>query len=197
MMTKKVFFTLSTIVLLFAIGHIFTIGYGFGYDAISRTDKAVEQAKQSGYQPSHLAVIYERRVEQRNDFLHLEVDTTYRAIGRHAFQYKMICDREITLRAYDGAYIDCSDMAASCFVFADNNRKWQLAGEQKQIIDQKCKSATTSIDGEEYKAYYTLALPHCAVEAQPSQLYEGLILEAYDTDGSYSLKAIHIAQHLG
>ena len=197
MMTKKVFFTLSTIVLLFAIGHIFTIGYGFGYDAISRTDRAVEQAKQSGYQPSHLAVIYERRVEQRNDFLHLEVDTTYRAIGRHAFQYKMICDREITLRAYDGAYIDCSDMAASCFVFADNNRKWQLAGEQKQIIDQKCKSATTSIDGEEYKAYYTLALPHCAVEAQPSQLYEGLILEAYDTDGSYSLKAIHIEQHLG
>lgn len=197
MMTKKVFFTLSTIVLLFAIGHIFTIGYGFGYDAISRTERAVEQAKQSGYQPSHLAVIYERRVEQRNDFLHLEVDTTYRAIGRHAFQYKMICDREMTLRAYDGAYIDCSDMAASCFVFADNNRKWQLAGEQKQIIDQKCKSATTSIDGEEYKAYYTLALPHCAVEAQPSQLYEGLILEAYDTDGSYSLKAIHIAQHLG
>lgn len=196
-MTKKVFFTLSTIVLLFAIGHIFTIGYGFGYDAISRTDRAVEQAKQSGYQPSHLAVIYERRVEQRNDFLHLEVDTTYRAIGRHAFQYKMICDREITLRAYDGAYIDCSDMAASCFVFADNNRKWQPAGEQKQIIDQKCKSATTNIDGEEYKAYYTLALPHCAVEAQPSQLYEGLILEAYDADGSYSLKAIHIAQHLG
>ncbi|MBQ3197760.1 MAG: hypothetical protein IJB63_06535 [Alistipes sp.] len=197
MMTKKVFFTLSTIVLIFAIGHIFTIGYGFGYDAISRTERAVEQAKQSGYQPSHLAVIYERRVEQRNDFLHLEIDTTYRAIGRHAFQYKTICDREITLRAYDGAYIDCSDMAASCFVFADNNRKWQLAGEQKQIIDQKCKSATTSIDGEEYKAYYTLALPHCAVEAQPSQLYEGLILEAYDADGSYSLKAIHIAQHLG
>ncbi|MBR2008102.1 MAG: hypothetical protein IKA01_09040 [Alistipes sp.] len=197
MMTKKVFFTLSTIVLLFAIGHIFTIGYGFGYDAISRTDRAVKQAKQSGYQPSHLAVIYERRVEQRNDFLHLEVDTTYRAIGRHAFQYKTICDREITLRAYDGAYIDCSDMAASCFVYADNNRKWQLAGEQKQIIDQKCKSATTNIDGEEYKAYYTLALPHCAVEAQPSQLYEGLILEAYDADGSYSLKAIHIAQHLG
>lgn len=197
MMTKKVFFTLSTIVLIFAIGHIFTIGYGFGYDAISRTDRAVEQAKQSGYQPSHLAVIYERKVEQRNDFLHLEVDTTYHSIGRHAFQYKTICDREITLRAYDGAYIDCSDMAASCFVFADNNRKWQLAGEQKQIIDQKCKSATTSIDGEEYKAYYTLALPHCAVEAQPSQLYEGLILEVYDTDGSYSLKAIHIAQHLG
>lgn len=197
MMTKKVFFTLSTIILIFAIGHIFTIGYGFGYDAISRTERAVEQAKQSDYQPSHVAVIYERRVEQRNDFLHLEIDTAYRAIGRHAFQYKMICDREITLRAYDGAYIDCSDMAASCFVFADNNRKWQLAGEQKQIIDQKCKSATTSIDGEEYKAYYTLALPHCAVEAQPSQLYEGLILEAYDADGSYSLKAIHIAQHLG
>lgn len=197
MMTKKVFFTLSTIILIFAIGHIFTIGYGFGYDAISRTERAVKQAKQSDYQPSHVAVIYERTVEQRNDFLHLEIDTTYRAIGRHAFQYKMICDREITLRAYDGAYIDCSDMAASCFVFADNNRKWQLAGEQKQIIDQKCKSATTSIDGEEYKAYYTLALPHCAVEAQPSQLYEGLILEAYDTDGSYSLKAIHIAQHLG
>ena len=197
MMTKKVFFTLSTIVLLFAIGHIFTIGYGFGYDAISRTERAVKQAKQSDYQPSHVAVIYERTVEQRNDFLHLEIDTTYRAIGRHAFQYKMICDREMTLRAYDGAYIDCSDMAASCFVFADNNRKWQLAGEQKQIIDQKCKSATTSIDGEEYKAYYTLALPHCAVEAQPSQLYEGLILEAYDADGSYSLKAIHIAQHLG
>ena len=197
MMTKKVFFTLSTIVLLFAIGHIFTIGYGFGYDAISRTERAVEQAKQSGYQPSHVAVIYERTVEHRNDFLHLEIDTTYRAIGRHAFQYKMICDREITLRAYDGAYIDCSDMAASCFVFADNNRKWQPAGEQKQIIDQKCKSATTNIDGEEYKAYYTLALPHCAVEAQPSQLYEGLILEAYDADGSYSLKAIHIAQHLG
>ena len=197
MMTKKVFFTLSTIVLLFAIGHIFTIGYGFGYDAISRTERAVKQAKQSDYQPSHLAVIYERTVEQRNDFLHLEVDTTYRAIGRHAFQYKTICDREITLRAYDGAYIDCNDMAASCFVFADNNRKWQLAGEQKQIIDQKCKSATTSIDGEEYKAYYTLALPHCAVEAQPSQLYEGLILEAYDADGSYSLKAIHIAHHLG
>lgn len=197
MMTKKVFFTLSTIVLLFAIGHIFTIGYGFGYDAISRTEIAVKQAKQSDYQPSHLAVIYERRVEQRNDFLHLEIDTTYHSIGRHAFQYKMICDREITLRAYDGAYIDCSDMAVDCFVFADNNRKWQLAGEQKQIIDQKCKSATTSIDGEEYKAYYTLALPHCAVEAQPSQLYEGLILEAYDTDGYYSLKAIHIAQHLG
>ena len=182
---------------MLAVGHIFTIGYGFGYDAISRTEIAVKQAKQGNYQPSHIAVIYERKVEQRNDFLHLEIDTTYRAIGRHAFQYKMICDREITLRAYDGAYIDCSDMAASCFVFADNNRKWQLAGEQKQIIDQKCKSATTDIDGEKYKAYYTLALPHCAVGAQANQLYEGLILEVYDAAGSYALKAIHIAQHLG
>ena len=194
---KTLFLVISAIALMLAIGHIFTIGYGFGYDAISRTEIALEQAKQNDYKPSHLAVIYERTVEQRSDFLHLEVDTTYRAIGRHAFQYKMICDREMTLRAYDGAYIDCSDMAASCFVFADNNRKWQLAGEQKQIIDQKCKSATTDIDGEKYKAYYTLALPHCAVGAQASQLYEGLILEAYDTDGSYALKAIHIAQHLG
>lgn len=194
---KKLFLATSAIAIMLAVGHIFTIGYGFGYDAISRAEIAVKQATQDGYQPSYLAVIYERNIGQRNDFLHLEIDTTYRAIGRHAFQYKMICDREITLRAYDGAYIDCSDMAASCFVFADNNRKWQLAGEQKQIIDQKCKSATTDIDGEEYKAYYTLALPHCAVGAQASQLYEGLILEAYDTDGSYALKAIHIAQHLG
>ena len=194
---KKLFLATSAIAIMLAVSHIFTIGYGFGYDAISRTEIAVKQAKQGNYQPSHIAVIYERKVEQRNDFLHLEIHTTYRAIGRHAFQYKMICDRELTLRAYDGTYIDCSDMAASCFVFADNNRKWQLAGEQKQIIDQKCKSATTDIDGEEYKAYYTMALPHCAVGAQASQLYEGLILDAYDTYGSYALKAIHIAQQLG
>ena len=122
---------------MLAVRHIFTVGYGFGYDAISRTEMALVQAKQNGYKPSHLAVIYERTVEQRSDFLHLEIDTTYRAIGRHAFHYEMICDREITLRAFDGEYIDCSEIASNCFVFAENNRQWQIGNEQKQIIDLK------------------------------------------------------------
>ena len=84
---KKLFWATSAIAIMLAVGHIFTIGYGFGYDVISRAEIAVEQATQDGYQPSYLAVIYERKVEQRSDFLHLEIDTTYRAIGRHAFQY--------------------------------------------------------------------------------------------------------------
>ena len=194
---KKLFLVISAIALMLAIGHIFTIGYGFAYDAISRTEIALEQAKQNDYKPSHLAVIYERKVEQRSDFLHLEVDTTYRAIGRHAFHYEMICDREMTLRAYDGAYIDCSEIAANCFVFADNNRQWLIGNGQKQIIDQKCQSATIDIDGQEYRAWYTTALPHCAKNARPDKMLEGLILEASNTDGSYTLKAKHIAQHLG
>ena len=194
---RKLFLAAFTTAIIFTVGHIFTIGYGFGYDTIIRTQIAAEQAKQNYYQPSHLAVIYERQVEQRNDFLHLEIDTTYRSIGRHAFHYEMICDQEVTLRAFDGEYVDCSEIAANCFVFAENNRQWQLGKEQKQVIDQKCESATTNIDGQEYRAWYTTALPHCAKDARPSKLLEGLILEANDADGYYSLKAKYIAQHLG
>ena len=194
-MSKRVFFVISALAILLSAGHIFTIGYGFGYDAISRAEMSIEQAKR--YQPSHLAVIYERTVDGRSDLLHLEIDTTYRAIGSNAFHYKMICDREITVRAFDGEYADCSEIAANCFVFAENNRKWQLGRESRTIIDQECNSATTTIDGEEYKAWYATALPHCDKDAQQERRLEGLILEARSANGSYTLKAKYIAQHLG
>lgn len=194
-MAKKAFLVITALVILLSAGHMFTVGYGFGYDAISRAEMNIEQAKR--YQPSHLAVIYERTVEGRSDLLHLEIDTTYRAIGSNAFHYKMICDREITIRAFDGEYTDCSEMAANCFIFADNNRKWQLGRERRTIIDHECNSATTTIDGNEYKAWYTTALPHCDEGAQMDRMLEGLILEAYSTNGHYTLKAKYIAQHLG
>ncbi len=194
---KKLFLATSAIAIMLAVGHIFTIGYGFGYDVISRAEIAIEQATKDGYQPSHLAVIYERNVGQRNDFLHLEIDTTYRAIGRNAFRYEMICDHEVSLRAFDGEYTDCSEIAANCFIFADNSRQWQISQERKLIIDQQCKLATINIDGQEYRAWYTTALPHCAKNARPNKIMRGLILEASNAVGSYTLKAKHIAQHLG
>lgn len=192
---KKLFLAIFTVAIVLAVGHIFTIGYGIGYDAISRSNMAVEQAKR--YEPTHLAVIYERTVGERSDFLHLEVDTTYRSIGRHAFHYQMICDREIKMRAYDGNYVDCSDIAANCFIFNNNQRKWQLHSGHREIIDQRCELAIINIDGMEYSAWYTTALPHYDRDSHPSQLYEGLILEVYNAEGSYELKAKQITQHLG
>ena len=195
MATKKRFFVICLLAIALAVTHIFTIGYGFGYDAISIARQQYNEAKQ--YKPSYLAVIYERKCEQRSDFLHLEIDTTYHEIGRKAFHYEVICNRDIKVRAFDGSYIDCSEVAERCFVYADNGLEWKRLNSQRRIIDQNCNEARVKIDGEEYSVWYTTALPHCEDGAKPRKHYEGLILEASNESGTYSLKAKHIRQHLG
>lgn len=195
MSAKKSFLAVFSVVLLIAVVHIFTVGYGFGYDAISISRQAVRDAKQ--YNPSHLAVIYERQVDKRNDFLHLEIDTTYRAIGRNAFLREVVCDRQLRLRAFDGSYIDCSKQAERCFILADNGLEWQTLSHKRQIIGQECLAAEAYIDGKRYQAWYTMALPHLEDGAKESKELAGLILEASDSEGRYSLRAKYIAQHLG
>ena len=74
-------------IVLMVLSHIFTIGYGTGFQSRGRAMLALQQAKQhsQSYTPSLLTVNYERQNGTTEDILRLEIDTTYRPIGKNAF----------------------------------------------------------------------------------------------------------------
>ena len=170
-------------------------GYGAGHAAISQQKLTAQQAKQ--YQPSQLDVIYERLSDNKQDFLHLKIDTTYHRIGKGNYTREVLCNREFSLREFDGSYNDCSDAIAHCFVEGDAERKWQSGEATKAIAGNNCYRAVTTFADKSWEAWYTTSLPHLAEGAKAKDLFEGLILEARDAEGEYELKAKYITQYIG
>ena len=170
-------------------------GYGAGHAAISQQKLTAQQAKQ--YQPSQLDVIYERLSDNKQDFLHLKIDTTYHKIGKGNYTHEVLCSREFSLREVDGSYNDCSDAIAHCFVEGDADRKWQSGEATKSIAGNNCYRVVTTFADKSWEAWYTTSLPHLAEDAKAKDHFEGLILEVRDANGEYELKAKYITQYIG
>ncbi|MBR4854792.1 MAG: hypothetical protein IKU88_08705 [Alistipes sp.] len=170
-------------------------GYGVGHIAISQQELAALQAKQ--YQPSQVDVIYERLSDNKQDFLHLKIDTTYHRIGKGNYTREVLCNREYSFREFDGSYNDCLNAVAHCFVEGDAERKWQSGDATKKIAGNNCYRAVTTFTDKSWEAWYTTSLPHLAEGAKAKDLFEGLILEARDAEGEYELKAKYITQYIG
>ena len=178
------------------IGYIaLSTGYGVGHSAISQQEHIAQQAKQ--YLPSQLDVIYERLSDNKQDFLHLKIDTTYHKIGKGSYTREVLCHREFSLREFDGSYNDCSDAAAHCFVKGDKAREWQSGKATKSIAGNNCYRVVTTFADKSWEAWYTTSLPHLAEGAKAKDHFEGLILEVRDAKGEYELKAKYITQYIG
>ena len=176
-----------------ALTHAFTIGYGSGFKSRGRTMLAVEQARQ--YTPSHLTIHYERRMHSKQDILRLEIDTTYRPIGKGAFTYEVICDRAIALHSTDEEMFSPSE-AKQCFV-EGANRKWLKQNGHTTIEGYDCWASTTSDESASWLAWYTTELPHCAKGTTTNDGLKGLILHVEDSEGKYTLHATKIDVKIG
>ena len=188
-------YTLAAITLiLVAVYHIFTVSYGRYNEIVYATTQTV--ASHESYADEHLSVIYERKINECSDFLHLKVDTTYRQIGKGAFRYELLCDRSFSLRSFDGEYHNISNVVEACFMDMDD-RDWNNTGSRRRITGYDCQRATALIDNKAYEAWYTEALPHRKPRSKVSDTYRGLVLEMRDAEGSYSLQVKYIEQQIG
>lgn len=176
-----------------ALTHMFTIGYGVGFQKRGKIMLAMEQAKQ--YTSSHLTVHYERKMHDKQDILRLEIDTTYRQIGKGAFTYEVICDRTIALHS-SGEYAFPTNEARQCFV-EGATRKWVKQNRHHSIEGYHCWTATTMDNNTSWLAWYTTELPHCAEGATISDGLKGLILHVEDSKGEYRLHATKIDVKIG
>ena len=193
-MSKRTYIILSVAVLFVAIYQVFTLGYGCA-DKINYTaEQLLDEHK--AYADEHLAVIYERKMGGNTDFLHLQIDTTYHEIGKGAYKHEILCKRSYTLRCFDGKYEDMSDAVAECFI---SGKEWQEANGTNHgtIMGYDCYRATTTIDGRAYEAWYTTSLPHLRHGSRAADNNCGLILEAHDTEGGYTLGVRYIGEQIG
>ena len=193
-MIKRLYTILATALLLIAVYHVFNIGYGSYNEIEYAADKIVKSHE--SYADEHLSVIYERKIDECSDFLHLQVDTTYRQIGKGAFRYELLCDRSFSLRSFDDEYHNISNVVEACFVDVED-KDWNNTGARRHIMDYDCQRATTLIDNKAYEAWYTEALPHRHPKSKVSDTYRGLVLEMRNAEGSYSLRAKYIGQQIG
>ena len=192
-MIKRLYTFLAAALLFIAVYQVFNIGYG-SYNEIEFTT-AQTIANHESYANERLSVIYERKINECSDFLHLQVDTTYRQIGKGAYKHEILCDRSFSLRSFDGEYHNISNEAA-CFVDVED-RDWNNTGGRRRIMDYDCQRATALINGKPYEAWYTEALPHRHPKSKVSDTYRGVVLEMRDAEGSYSLRAKYIGQQIG
>ena len=193
-MIKRLYTILATALLLVSVYQVFNIGYGSYNDIEYAADKIVKSHE--SYADEHLSVIYERKIDECSDFLHLQVDTTYRQIGKGAFRYELLCDRSFSLRSFDGEYHNISNVVEACFVDMDD-RDWNNTGSRRRIMDYDCQRVTALIDNKAYEAWYTEALPHRHPKSKVSDTYRGLVLEMRNAEGSYSLQVKYIGQQIG
>lgn len=178
-------------IVLLALMHIFTVGYGVGFESRGRAMIALEQAQQAQkYAPTHLTIDYLRQMRGEEDILRLEIDTTYRAIGKGAFSYEMICDRKFALQSASGEHFT-ADEAKRCFI-EGAERRWTKIDRYKSINGYNCWAAATSDGGQQWQAWYTTELPHCSDGAKVTDGLRGLILAIRSGDGSYSLRVATI-----
>ena len=101
-MVKNICRILATALIFIAVYQVFTLGYGCSSEIEYQTEKAIATHKH--YADEHLSVIYERRIDSKTDFVHLQVDTTYHEIGKGAYRYEVLCKREYNLRSFDNGY---------------------------------------------------------------------------------------------
>ena len=193
--TAKMVTALVVMVVAVIAGLTFSAGYGAGHSAICQQEHLAELAKH--YPTSHIDVIYERTLSGKQDFLHLEIDTTYHKIGKGNYTREVLCSREFSLREFDVSYRDCGDVVAQCFVEGNASRKWESGEATKSIAGNKCYRAVTDSESKQWEAWYTTTLPHIAEGARVADHYAGLILEARDAKGEYELKAKYITQYIG
>lgn len=191
----KVGYVVAIAVVVALIGFSGSTGYGSGHSAISNQKYLAQQVKQ--YQPSHVDVIYERTISGKQDFLHLEIDTTYHKIGKGNYIHEVLCNRDYSLRTFDGKYHDCSKMVAQCFVEGSTSINWQATEATKTISGNKCSRVVAAFTTKSWEAWYTKELPYLAEGAKATDNYNGLILEVRDADGQYELKAKYITQYIG
>ena len=193
-MIKRLYTFLVAALLFIAVYQVFNIGYG-SYNEIEYTT-AQTFANHESYADEHLSVIYERKIDECSDFLHLQVDTTYRQIGKGAYKHEILCKRSYTLRSFDGKYEDMSDAVAECFI---SGKEWQEANGTNHgtIMGYDCYRATTTIDGRAFEAWYTTSLPHLRHGSRAVDNNCGLILEAHDAEGGYTLGVRYIGEQIG
>lgn len=183
----------TIVVVALVLGHALTIGYGSGFSLRSRAMMAAQQAKR--YTPSQLIVEYERHNNDVKDMLRLEIDTTYRAIGRGSFCYETICDRKITLQASSGEHFT-AEQARNCFIEGGSHR-WTRQHGKREIKGYDCGSSLAVEDGLLWQAWHTSQLPHCCADATTHDGLQGLILAAQSGDGRWSLRATTIDLKIG
>ena len=193
-MIKRLYTILATALLLVSVYHVFNIGYGSYNEIEYAADKIVKSHE--SYADEHLSVIYERKIDECSDFLHLQVDTTYRQIGKGAFRYELLCYRSFSLRSFDGEYHNISNVVEACFVDMDD-KDWNNTGFRRRITGYDCQRATALINNKAYEAWYTEALPHRHPKSKVSDTYRGLVLEMRDAGGRYSLQVKYIGQQIG
>ncbi len=191
-MTKRIYPILTLAAIIVAIYQIFTLGYGGSAEIEYSTRQTIE--KHTNHATEHLSVIYERKIGNKTDFIHLQVDTTYHAIGKGRYQHEVICNRKYSLRSFDDQYHGMNNAIAACFAESD---EWDIKDVYSRIMDYKCRQATKLIDGEKYEAWYTTALPHQRPQSRAMDKNRGLILKAYNASGNYSLTARYIEQQIG
>ena len=189
----KIFIAGTIAIVAIVLTHAFTIGYGSGYKSRGRAMLAVEQAKQ--YTPSHLTIHYERKMLDKQEILRLEIDTTYRKIGKGAFTYEVICDRFIALHSSGEEKFTTAE-AKQCFI-EGANRKWITQNGHHTIEGYDCWSSVASDEKTSWLAWYTTELPHCAEGATISDGLKGLILHVEDSKGEYKLHATKIDVKIG
>lgn len=183
-------------VILVAMMHIFTVGYGVGFESRGKAMIALQQAQMvQKYAPSHLTIHYSRQMRGVEDILRLEIDTTYRAIGKGVFSYEMICDRKLALQSVSGERFT-EDEAKLCFI-EGTERKWTNTNRHKSISGYNCWAAAISDNGQQWQAWYTTELPHCSDGAKVTDGLKGLIMMLRSVDGDYTLRATAINENRG
>ena len=171
-------------------------GYGDGHLALKKQSEIAQKAK--SYNDSQVDVIYERTMGGKQDWLHLEVDTTYHKVGKGNFTYKTLCNREFTLRAYDSQYEDWGNAYKHCFIESEGEKEWNLAPKEPiKLLGYEVLGATMTSQDNGWRVWYTEELPHIEDGATSKDSYKGLILEAMDSRGEYHLKAKYIKLNIG
>ena len=171
-------------------------GYGDGHLALKKQSEIAQKAK--SYKDSQVDVIYERTMGGKQDWLHLEIDTTYHKVGKGNFTYKILCNREFTLRAYDSQYEDWGNAYKHCFIEGEGEKEWNLASKEPiKLLGYEALGATMTTQDNGWRVWYTEELPHIEDGATSKDSYKGLILEAIDSRGEYHLKAKYIKLNIG
>ncbi len=192
-MKSRISVWVAIVVIAVVLTHAFTIGYGSGFKSRGEAMLALQNARR--YTPSHLAITYERTIGENQDFMRLEIDTTYRHISKRTFTYEVVCDREIRLYGANNESFSAEE-ASRCFV-EGCGRKWLQQGSDRRISGYDCLLATMSLDDVSWQAWYTTSLPHCSAGAIVKDSKQGLILELSNTKGDYTLRAADISLIIG
>lgn len=178
------------------IGFTMMTGYGDGHMAIKQ-ESAIAKNTMS-YNDSQMDVIYERMMNGKQDWLHLTVDTTYHKVGKGDYTYKVLCNREFSLRAYDSGYEDWGNGYKHCFIEGEGVKEWRVTSEQaKSFLGYETRVAEYWSNENRWQVHYTEMLPSVEQGATPTDSYRGLILEATDQGGEYRIKAKYINLNIG